>query len=129
MVLRILANENVPGEAIDALRILGHDVVWMRTHAPGSPDEAVLKLAQVDNRLVITFDKDFGELAFRRRLPASSGIILFRVASSSPARTTAYILAALQSRSDWSGYFSVVEKDRIRMTPLRHLNSNLHLPE
>jgi predicted nuclease of predicted toxin-antitoxin system len=119
MALRILADENVPGEAVDALRRLGHDVVWTRIHAPGSPDEAVLAQAQAEGRIVVTFDKDFGELAFRRRLPSSSGIILFRFTAQSPAHTVALIVAAVQSQSDWSGYFSVVEIDRIRMTPLR----------
>jgi predicted nuclease of predicted toxin-antitoxin system len=120
MALRILANENVPGEAINALRRLGHDVVWTRTHAPGSPDEAVLAQAQAEDLIVATFDKDFGELAFRRVLPSSSGIILFRITTQSPADTVSIIIAALQSRSDWSGYFSVVENDRILMTRLRH---------
>jgi predicted nuclease of predicted toxin-antitoxin system len=87
MALRILANENVPGEAINALRRLGHDVVWTRIHALGSPDEAVLAQAQAEDRIVVTFDKDFGELAFRRGLPSSSGIILFRVTTQSPAYT------------------------------------------
>jgi predicted nuclease of predicted toxin-antitoxin system len=116
--LRILANENIPGEAVEILRRLGHDVIWIRAEAPGSPDEAILRQAQVENRLLITFDKDFGELAFHRGLPASSGIILFRISIPGPAQTTAVIVAALQSRSDWAGYFSVIENDRIRMTPL-----------
>ena len=120
MALRILANENVPGEAIDALRRLGHDVVWIRVHAPGCSDEAVLSQAQAEHRIVVTFDKDFGELAFRRGLPSSCGIILFRATNQSPAYTVALIVAALQSRLEWSGYFSVVENDRIRMTPLSH---------
>jgi predicted nuclease of predicted toxin-antitoxin system len=119
VALKILADENIPGEAIEALRRLGHDIIWIRTLAPGSPDEDILKQAQAENRLVITFDKDFGELAFHRRLPAFSGIILFRISTPGPAYTTALILAALQSRSEWAGYFSVVENDRIRMTPLR----------
>jgi len=118
MTLRILADENIPGEVIDALCRLGHDVLWVRTHAPGSLDESILSQAQTENRIVITFDKDFGELAFRWGLPASSGIILFRITTPSPSQTSAIILAALQSRSDWVGYFSVVEKSRIRMTPL-----------
>jgi predicted nuclease of predicted toxin-antitoxin system len=118
MALRILANENVPGEAIDALRLLGHDVVWVRTQAPGSPDEAVLAQAQAENRIVVTFDKDFGELAFRQGLPATCGVILFRTTTHSPSQTTARILAALQSGLEWTGYFSVVENDSIRMNPM-----------
>ena len=126
MALRILADENVPGDAINALRQLGYDIVWVRTHSPGISDEAILKQAQDESRLVITFDKDFGELAFRRKLPSSSGIILFRISMPNPADTVNLIVAALQSRKDWAGYFSVVENDRIRMTPLQYLNpSNL----
>lgn len=119
MTLRILANENIPGEAVVTLRRLGHDVIWIRTQAPGSPDEAILNQAQAENRILITFDKDFGELAFHRGLPASSGIILYRVSTPDPTRTTAIIVTAIQSRSDWAGYFSVVENDRVRMTPLQ----------
>ncbi|MBI4286603.1 MAG: DUF5615 family PIN-like protein [Chloroflexi bacterium] len=117
--MRILANENVSGETVEALRAQGPDVAWVRTDAPGSPDEAVLAQAQAERRILKTFDKDFGELAFRRGLPASSGIVLFRLETTGPAHATSLVVAAVQSRSDWAGHFSVVEKDRIRMTPLR----------
>ncbi len=60
VVFRILANENVPEETVEALRYLGHDVIWMRTYAPGTADEIVLAQAQEENRIVMTFDKDFG---------------------------------------------------------------------
>jgi predicted nuclease of predicted toxin-antitoxin system len=52
-----------------ALRDLGHDVVWVRTDAPGSTDTAVLARAQRASLILLTFDKDFGELAWRVRLP------------------------------------------------------------
>ena len=118
MALSILANENVPGDVVEALRGDGHDVAWVRTQAPGSTDEAVLAQAQAEDRILITFDKDFGELAFRRKLPASVGIVLLRLQTQGSAQAAAIVLAAFRSRSDWAGHFSVVEKDRIRMTPL-----------
>ena len=77
--MRILANENFPAEAENALRARGHDVTWVRTAGPRSRDEAILARSQVENRIVITFDKEFGELAFRYGLPTSSGVILFRI--------------------------------------------------
>lgn len=92
MALRILANENLPGDAVEALRRDGHDVVWARTHAPGRSDEAMLAQAQAEGRIVITFDKDFGELAFRWGLPASSGVILFRAKTQGSAQATALVL-------------------------------------
>ena len=54
--MRLLANENFPGDAIIALRDAGHDVVWIRTEAPGSSDGDVLARAQRENRILITFD-------------------------------------------------------------------------
>jgi len=116
--MRILANENFPGDAVMALRQQGHDVAWVRTDAPGSSDREVLARAQAESRILITFDKDFGELAFRFGLPASSGSILFRIATPSPAYVVRMTVAALESRTDWAGHFAVVEEGRIRMTPL-----------
>jgi hypothetical protein len=51
-------------------------------------------------------------------LPASSGVILFRISAPSPAQVTRVIVAALDSRADWAGHFAVVEDDQIRLTPL-----------
>jgi predicted nuclease of predicted toxin-antitoxin system len=116
--MNILANENFPEDAILILRQHGHNVVWIRTEAPGSSDEQVLARAQAEDRILITFDKDFGELAFRARLPASSGIILFRISIPSSAHVGRVAAAVLDSRSDWAGHFAVIEDNRIRMTPL-----------
>jgi predicted nuclease of predicted toxin-antitoxin system len=77
--MRLLANENFPGDAIAALRKAGHDVIWVRIDAPGISDPEVLAWAQAEDRILITFDKDFGELAFRAKLPATCGIIWFRI--------------------------------------------------
>jgi predicted nuclease of predicted toxin-antitoxin system len=119
--MRILANENFPSDAIAALRQRGHDVAWIRADAPGSSDRQVLTRADTENRVLITFDKDFGELAFRANLPASSGIILFRISAPSSAHVARVAVAVPESRTDWAGHFAVVEDVRIRMTPLSPL--------
>jgi predicted nuclease of predicted toxin-antitoxin system len=116
--MRILADENFPGAAVAALRQRGHDVLWVRTEAPGISDREVLARAQAEDRIVITFDKDFGELAFLFGLPATSGVILFRLRARSPASVTRQAAAALDSQTGWAGHFSVIEEDRVRMTPL-----------
>ena len=116
--MRILADENCPGDLIDALRQTGHDVAWVREDGRGSKDPAILARAQTENRLILTFDKDFGELAFRTRLPAASGIILCRLYGLPPARVVAIILAALTSRPDYAGRFTVITEERIRVIPL-----------
>jgi predicted nuclease of predicted toxin-antitoxin system len=116
--MRILANENFPEEAVIALRKRKHDVAWIRTDAPGSSDQMVIERACSEERLIITFDKDFGELAFRSRLPAACGIVLFRIAAPSAMHVARTAVAALESRTDWAGNFAVVEEHRIRMRPL-----------
>ena len=116
--MRLLANENVPGEAVRALREDGHDVSWVRTDAPGCSDGDVLARARSESRVVLTFDKDFGKLAFRARLPASAGVILARLRAASPADLAGSLVGALRSRSDWCGQFGVIEPGRVRMRPL-----------
>jgi predicted nuclease of predicted toxin-antitoxin system len=112
-----LADENVPREVVEALRDQ-HDVLWAYTDASGSSDREILALAAKEQRLVVTLDKDFGELAFRSGLAASSGIVLLRIRASSASILTRIAIAALDSRSDWANHFSVIENDRIRMTRL-----------
>ena len=116
--MRILANENFPGDAVVALRDRGHDVAWVRSDAPGSSDVEVLARAQAEDRILVTFDKDFGELAFRSGLPASTGVLLVRISAPSSSHIARVAVAALESRTDWAGHFAVIEDDRIRMTPL-----------
>ena len=84
----------------------------------GASDQLVLQRAQSEQRLVVTHDKDFGELAFRSGLPAESGVVLLRLTGSDPTIDNARTVAALTSRDDWSGHFAVVTADRIRLRPL-----------
>jgi predicted nuclease of predicted toxin-antitoxin system len=116
--MQFLANENFPLDAVEALRSAGHDVTWVRTDAPGLADPQVLAWAMRDRRVLLTFDKDFGDLAFHASLPADCGIVLFRLAAPSAADVAAAVLASIQSRNDWAGQFSIVEPGRIRMRPL-----------
>jgi predicted nuclease of predicted toxin-antitoxin system len=116
--MRILANENFPLDAVVSLRTDGHDVLWVRTEAPGISDVEVLDLARRDNRLIVTFDKDFGELAFHAHLPLASGIILFRLRAASAAQIAKFVSSVLMSRDDWLGSFAVIDNFRIRIRPL-----------
>lgn len=116
--MRILANENFPGPVVRALRERGHDVAWVRESQPGAADVVVLGLARAELRLLVTFDADFGELAFRAGLPAPCGILLFRLAGTEPEVDNARTLTAIESREDWTGHFAVVEDDRIRVRTL-----------
>lgn len=116
--MRFLANENVPGPVIRSLRKLGHDVVWAREDHKGEADHVLLSVAQTDQRVTVTCDADFGELAFRSGLPATCGVVLLRIPWTDPITDNAFAVSALTSRDDWIGVFAVVEHDRIRLRPL-----------
>jgi len=115
--MRFLANENFPGEAVTALQAAGHDVSWVRALAPGINDQDVLAWAVRECRVLLTFDKDFGELAWSCGLPTACGIVLFRIAIP-PPNVGATLAARISERNDWPGHFSVIEPGRIRMRPL-----------
>ena len=112
--MKYLADENMPGPAVRLLRESGWDVAWIRDEAPGLPDSAVLAKALKEDRVLITFDKDFGELARRHGLPASCGVVLFRLQIRNPQEAAEQILKVLTSREDWPGHFSVVGTTGIR---------------
>ncbi len=116
--MRFLANENIPGDAVTAIEATGHDVVWIRTAARGSKDEDILAWAAREGRVLLTFDKDFGELAWRVRLPETSGLRAVPVTDAAAAGVGATLAARIGERTDWIGHFSVIEPGRIRMRPL-----------
>lgn len=126
--MTLLADENFPRPAVAALRAAGVDVQWIAESNPGAPDEAVLELAVSAERTLLTFDKDFGELAYRRKLPAQCGIVLFRVTPKNPAEAATLAVAAIRSQESWAGYFSVVTRHRIRMRPLPTAGTEGDLP-
>lgn len=116
--MRFLADENFPASALRALEDAGHDVVWVRTEAPGRGDPEVLAWAAREERLLITFDKDFGELAITARLPSACGVLLFRIAPPRSGDAGRRLAELLESRNDWAGHFSVIEPGRVRMRSL-----------
>ncbi len=116
--MKFLANENFPQAAVVALRQDGHDVLWARTDLPGTDDDDILRRAQAEDRVLLTFDKDFGDLAFHWGLPAQCGVILFRLSIPSPDVSAQRVVAAIATQQDWSGSFTVVEDARIRIRPL-----------
>lgn len=116
--MRFLADENFPGAAIAALVAAGSDVVWIGLAAPGSSDSEVLQFAIREQRVLLTFDKDFGELAKASPLPATCGVILLRVPMPDPSATGQLLADLILARNDWAGHFSVIEPTRVRMRPL-----------
>lgn len=116
--MRIVADENISNTVIQKLRQKGHDVISIKETKSAATDPNILKQAQQEKRLVLTHDKDFGELAFRYGLPSDCGIILLRLSGQSPDQDNVRTIAVIESRTDWPGNFSVITNDRVRTRPL-----------
>jgi hypothetical protein len=114
-----LPTKNIPGAAVAALEAAGHDVVWVRFASPGASDDDVLVAAMTEGRILLTFDKDFGELAGRADLPADCGVILLRIPPPRSTPAARRLVMRIGSRTDWNGHFSVIEPGRVRMRRLR----------
>ena len=111
--MRFLADENIPMAVVKALRDAGIDTASVSELSPGASDMDVLASAQTDDRILLTFDTDFGDLVFNRGARASHGVVLFRMALSNPTDLASEIVGAPRSRDDWSGHFSVIEPGHI----------------
>ncbi len=82
--MRFLADENIPVASIRRLRAAGYDIVSIIEDSPGAKDEAILLQAHAERRIILTFDRDYGSLIYRRRLPGPAGVAYFRFVPTTP---------------------------------------------
>lgn len=91
--MRLLLDSCVWGGALRELVAAGHDVLSVRTWGSDPGDEEILKRAHGDARILITLDKDFGELAIVRGLPHAGIVRLVGIAARQQARAASDALA------------------------------------
>jgi predicted nuclease of predicted toxin-antitoxin system len=115
---KFLANENVPTDAVQAARAAGIDLVWVRDTVQGAADDVVLAAAVAEGRVLVTFDKDFGEMVFNLGRTASPGIVLLRPKLRSAAFVAQFTVTVLTQPIDWEGNFCVAQEGRLRVVPL-----------
>jgi predicted nuclease of predicted toxin-antitoxin system len=110
----IVADENVDKEIVDRLRADGHDVLFIAEHAPGIDDQAVLDRSRQTNGVLLTADKDFGDLVFRQRL-LHSGVLLVRLAGVRPDMKAGLVSATFDRHGkELSSGFAVLSKRSLR---------------
>ena len=117
--LRFLADINVERGIIELLRNLGFEVQWVANLDKFMEDEQVLKLAAKESRILLTNDKDFGQLVFRQKKEVG-GVILFRVKGQDTGLKEHLLKKLLEGHKDkLKGYFVVVTEDKFRFAPIR----------
>lgn len=113
--MNFLADEGVDFPIITGLRGIGHNVISILEKFPGADDDFVLDLANRENRILITLDKDFGELVFRLQ-KLHSGIILLRLEElSSEAKGMILNQVIHQHKDELSNAFAVIRENFVRI--------------
>jgi predicted nuclease of predicted toxin-antitoxin system len=113
--VRFLADESCDFSVVRALRTAGHDVLAVAELASGSDDAMVMDLAFREQRILLTEDKDFGQLVFAHS-HQSSGVIFIRYpANARQALPEAVVALAAETQTPLTGSFVVISPGRIRI--------------
>ncbi|MBX2944271.1 MAG: DUF5615 family PIN-like protein [Cyclobacteriaceae bacterium] len=116
--MKLLADENIPLETVELLEESGFDVLSILRKYSGVADTKIIDLANNEDRLIITFDKDFGFLVFARGFLPKKGIIFLRNAELAPEKTAQLLINLLRSGSTFEGHITVVTEHFIRQRKL-----------
>ena len=114
-----LADENVSHYVVERLRVAGFNVMAIGLTNPGALDSDVLATARHDGRILITEDRDFGEMVVRQRLEVRGVILLELDRLSNVAEAERVVAVVSRNAEKISGNLLVIEPGRVRVRPLR----------
>jgi predicted nuclease of predicted toxin-antitoxin system len=117
--VRFLADESCDARVVEALRRAGHDVLAVAESAAGAGDPDILAWSRRDQRILVTEDRDFGQLIFASGLPAGSGVLFLRCPEKARAALPEVIASLVERRgAELPGGFAVWSPRRFRVRPL-----------
>jgi predicted nuclease of predicted toxin-antitoxin system len=112
--VKFVADESCDFGVVRALRASGHDVIAIAETSPRIADERILAIAREKTRILLTEDKDFGELVYARK-HETAGVILFRFPGNARAAMASDAVAAIETLADkLIQRFTVIEPGLIR---------------
>jgi predicted nuclease of predicted toxin-antitoxin system len=112
--LKFLADVNIEKQIVEFLKNHGYDVIWIPEYDNRLTDDKLLELAKNEHRILITNDKDFGELVFLQR-KVSSGIILLRIKDQSIEKKIKNLKKLFDfSQAKVENHFVVITENKIR---------------
>jgi len=118
--MRFLADESCDFAVVRALRKVGFDVLAVSELSPRADDTAVIELASQEETILLTEDKDFGQLVYAEQ-KANRGVVLIRFpASARPALPKAVLDLLNEHRDTLGDRFTVLQPGRVRFGPEKH---------
>lgn len=113
--MKFLANENFPLRSTQYLEKLGIDIRAIGIDCPSISDREVMEIAIRENRTILTFDRDYGELIFRYNYKPQAGVLYFRFKRFKPEFPAEYLIGLLENgKIAFEGMFTVVDEELIR---------------
>jgi len=120
--MKFLIDESVEKPIVDWLRNQKYDVIYIAEKSPAITDEEVIRFANSETRILITNDKDFGELIFRQGR-ITQGILLIRAANEESSNKIRLVKEVLKEVKDkLKGNFVVVNETGIRIRKIYQNN-------
>ncbi len=114
--MKLLLDTCVWGGVKAELEAAGHDVLWTGELPQDPGDEEILAMAHREQRVLVTLDKDFGELAIRRSLPHCGIVRLVNISARRQATISQHVLTRYGEELA-RGAIITVEADRVRIRP------------
>lgn len=116
--LSLLADENIDQRLVSSLRLAGISVYSVAESSPGITDEEVMTLSENLSAMILTDDKDFGEIVFRKQR-SCRGIVLLRLTGVDYSRKADHVIQVIDRYgSEMIGKFVVITAERVRMRKL-----------
>lgn len=113
--MKLLANENFPYKSIHYLRAKGYDVLSIGMDNPSIKDSEVMTIAINEERTIVTFDRDYGELIFRYDYKPEKGVIYLRLDEYEPEQPGYIIEEIIKNKEiDLTKALTVVDKNGLR---------------
>ncbi len=116
--LSLLADENIDQRLVSSLRLAGISVYSVAESSTGITDEEVMRLSEDLGALILTDDKDFGEIVFRKQR-SCPGIVLLRLTGVDHSRKADQVIQVIKRYgSEMIGKFVVITAERVRIRKL-----------
>ena len=114
--MKFLADKNVHGKVVGQLRIHGFDVEWVKETSPGIIDPLILGRDDIGSLVLITNDRDFGDLIFNHGLPTPHALLYTRLPHRDWETVTHRLIVVIEQGVS-AGHITTISMDRNRTLP------------
>jgi len=112
--MKFLANENFPFPSVKTLRDKGFEVISISETYSGIADSKVIEIALEKELIILTFDKDYGELIYRKDIVKAASVVFFRYKGTDPKFAANQLLSLIKNNITLENSFTVIDQESIR---------------